>query len=216
MRLDMAYDVLFYDKHWLQDTFGAHPMAVHAFGVDTPATFNSSDSDWATHPKLFDYVSVGMFAPWKRHEAITEKTGARLVVGYGWRSEVSSGIVSTLFSAGVAVWQQVLPEQMCGIYRASRKLLMAATELGGGERVILEARACGMPTEAIELRSDNSRLREFISSPIYSSAYYAAQFALGIRSVLPTSASVVPDTHGTATPQRQEAPGKPEPFRISV
>eukprot|EP00961_Rhodomonas_salina_P277314 3747400-Rhodomonas_salina.1 len=24
---------------------------------------------------------------------------------------------------------------------------MAATELGGGERVILEARACGMPTE---------------------------------------------------------------------
>eukprot|EP00961_Rhodomonas_salina_P158849 2138541-Rhodomonas_salina.1 len=83
-------------------------MAVHAFGVDTPATFNSSDSDWspsytpqpvshsnlgtdarwdgtrATHPKLFDYVSVGMFAPWKRHEAITVRRLTR-VQGLGLR-----------------------------------------------------------------------------------------------------------------------------------
>jgi len=48
-------------------------------GDDLPVhesrTFNTSVGDWHTHPKLFDYVSVGMLAPWKRHEAILDKPG---------------------------------------------------------------------------------------------------------------------------------------------
>ena len=41
------------------------------------------------------------------------------------------------------------------VYAASKRVLMAATDLGGGERVVLEARACGVPVEAIELAADN-------------------------------------------------------------
>lgn len=79
----LAYDVVFYDKQWLAPVFAHHPHAVHAFGVDTPATFNTTSGiPWADSPKLFDYVSVGMLAPWKRHENLTAKHGsAKLVVG---------------------------------------------------------------------------------------------------------------------------------------
>ena len=66
----------------VQGTYASHALSVHAFGVDTPATFNSTHTDWHSHPKLFEYVSVGMFAPWKRHQHIIEKPGRRLVVGY--------------------------------------------------------------------------------------------------------------------------------------
>lgn len=55
-------------------------------------TRHAAGIPWAEHPKLFDYVSVGMFAPWKRHERIIDKAGDRLVVGYGWRSEESSSV----------------------------------------------------------------------------------------------------------------------------
>ncbi len=66
----------------VQGTYASHALSVHAFGVDTPATFNSTHTDWHSHAKLFEYVSVGMFAPWKRHQHIIEKPGRRLVVGY--------------------------------------------------------------------------------------------------------------------------------------
>lgn len=137
MSISLAYDVIFYDKQWLAPTYQHHPLAVHAFGVDAATTFNPAKSlnstreAWHTHPKLFDWVSVGMFAPWKRHDAIIQKEGRRLVVGYSWRGEESSQIVSTLFSAGVAVWPRVEPVQMCAVYHASERILMAATDLGG-------------------------------------------------------------------------------------
>ena len=42
---------------------------------------------------------------------------------------------------------------------------MGATELGGGERVILEARACGVPPDAIEVRQrERSVLTTYLST----------------------------------------------------
>lgn len=208
----LAYDVVFYDKVWLAPTFAHHPLAVHAFGIDTPRTFNASSGvAWGEAAKLFDYVSVGMLAPWKRHENLVGMPGdAKLVVGYGWRSEASSEIVSTLFTAGIAVWQRVAPARMCDVYRASRRVYMGATELGGGERVILEARACGVPSDAIEIEADNAQLAEFIHGPIYASSYYAAQFAKGIRAALSGEGG-----RGGEAPSQAE-PTVPEPFKISV
>ncbi len=40
--IDQAYDVIFYDKMWLKDTYRNHPLAIHAFGVDSEKTFNHS------------------------------------------------------------------------------------------------------------------------------------------------------------------------------
>ena len=40
--ISLAYDVIFYDKHWLRETFDHHPLAVHAFGVDAAQSFNAS------------------------------------------------------------------------------------------------------------------------------------------------------------------------------
>ena len=86
----------------------------------------------------------------------------------------------------------------------SRRVYMGATELGGGERVLLEARACGVPSEAIELEADNNLLREFLDGPIYTTEYYADQLARGIRDAIEGC---------------EEAPSRArqtEPFKVSV
>jgi len=210
--ISLVYDVIFYDKHWLKEVFSHHPLAVHAFGVDAGHTFRPSEHTSSRGPKLFDFVSVGIFAPWKRHEHILEKNGSRLVVGYGWRPQESSELVSTLFSGGVAVWQNVHPSKMCQLYMNTQKLLMAANELGGGERVILEARACGLSVKDIEVAADNRKIAEFLDGPIYNSSYYSSQIALGIRvAVGDTRASVESSRRVGAAPS-----GNIEPFKISV
>ena len=50
--------------------------------------------------------------------------------------------------------------------------------------MLLEARACGVPVEAIELADDNPRLTEFLTCPIFDAAFYAARFAFGIRTAI--------------------------------
>ena len=50
--------------------------------------------------------------------------------------------------------------------------------------MLLEARACGVPVEAIELADDNPRLTEFLTCPIFDTAFYAARFAFGIRTAV--------------------------------
>uniref|UniRef100_A0A7S4P4Q0 Uncharacterized protein n=1 Tax=Guillardia theta TaxID=55529 RepID=A0A7S4P4Q0_GUITH len=173
--ISLVYDVIYYDKLWLRGTFSHHPLAIHAFGVDAGKTFRASGNQRSGGPKLFDYVSVGIFAPWKRHENILDKNGSRLVVGYGWRPQESSEVISALFSGGVAVWQNLHPSKMCLLYMNTEKLLMAANELGGGERVILEARACGLPAQDIEVAADNHKILEFLDGPIYNASYYSSQ-----------------------------------------
>uniref|UniRef100_A0A7S4P4W7 Uncharacterized protein n=1 Tax=Guillardia theta TaxID=55529 RepID=A0A7S4P4W7_GUITH len=120
--ISLVYDVIYYDKLWLRGTFSHHPLAIHAFGVDAGKTFRASGNQRSGGPKLFDYVSVGIFAPWKRHENILDKNGSRLVVGYGWRPQESSEVISALFSGGVAVWQNLHPSKMCLLYMCSLAL----------------------------------------------------------------------------------------------
>ena len=43
------------------------------------------------------------------------------MAGYSWRGEESSAIVSTLFSAGVAVWPRVEPSRMCQVSELNPK-----------------------------------------------------------------------------------------------
>jgi hypothetical protein len=97
---------------------------------------------------------------------------------------------------------------------------MAATDLGGGERVLLEARACGMPAEAIELAPDNLRLSEFLACPVFDTAYYASQFAFAIRRAIQQHPEVeaVQAAGADGVDARSDASDGPpvQPFRISV
>ena len=67
------------------------------------------------------------------------------------------------------------------IYNLSKNVYIPANIIGGGERAVLEARACNIP---VEVEDDNPKLKELLYSPILDHHYYARQIEKGIHAVL--------------------------------
>lgn len=173
------YDVLFYETKWYRDQIKLHPNIVHAFGINADL-YNDPELPF---PIVWDYISVGSLAAWKRHEKIFEKQGRRLVIGeYQEGNEQESlEIARELLKNGVAVSPLTNPFDYSLLLHCSRTAYIPATVIGGGERAVLEARACGLH---VEIEADNPKLQELITSPIYDHYYYAKQLKKGILSVL--------------------------------
>lgn len=171
------YDVLFYETHWYEDTIGHHKNIVHAFGTNTEL-FRSRGLN-----VFWDYLTVGAFAEWKRQRYLKLKTGKRLAVGEIQKDNLNESmrIVANLLSGGIAVLPQVTPEVLCDLYNMSKTLYIPADINGGGERAILEARACGID---VEVEDDNPKLRELVDSRLYDHLYYYEQLKKGIGGVL--------------------------------
>lgn len=174
------YDVLFYESKWYRPTISFHPNIVHAFGVNTDVF---SPSPMAT-PVVWDYIGVGALANWKRWEKMAGKPGSKLVIGqYQLNNEPeSSQIALELIKNGVMVSDAVHPFELARILSYARTLYIPADINGGGERAILEARACGV---SVEVEDDNPKLKEMVEwSPIPDHRWYAQQLKKGIMSVL--------------------------------
>jgi hypothetical protein len=175
------YDVLFYETKWVRDFLNLkfHPNIVHAFGVNTDIY---SQLDTPT-PILWDYIGVGAFANWKRWPLMLEKKGNRLVMGeYQLGNETESlEIVKSLVKGNVMVSTNRHPFDYAMLLSCSRKMYIPADIYGGGERAVLEARACGL---TVEIEEDNPKLKELVEGPIYDHRYYAEQIKKGILSCL--------------------------------
>lgn len=171
------YNVLFYETAWYRSTIEQHPNIVHAFGVNT-SIFHKMN-----YPRYWDYITVGAFADWKRQGYMAEKTGRRLAVGQVQRNNLkeSLGIVAHLVGEGVCVSDSVSPEELAIMYNMSKTVFIPAASLGGGERAVLEGRACGCD---VEIKPDNLKLAELVTSPIWNEDYYASQLKKGIDSCL--------------------------------
>ncbi len=157
-----------------------HPNAVRAFGVNTDIYFPSP----MPTPIVWDYISVGAFANWKRQVRMIDKPGTKLVIGeyQDDNEEESIAIVRDLVSNGVMVSNMINPFELAQLYSYSRTLYQPADLIGGGERSILEARACGL---SIEIDKDNPKLQELVDmEDIPDHKTYAAQLKKGIMSVL--------------------------------
>lgn len=172
------YDVLFYETKWYRPQIDFHSNIFHAFGINTEVYFKS---DMAT-PVVFDYIGVGSFSAWKRWDKMKNKKGNRIVIGeYQHENEQESlMIVRDLMLNGVMVSPMVNPFDLSNLYNWSRKLYMPSSVVGGGERAVLEARACGLD---VEIEDDNEKLKELLDSPIWDYHYYAQQLRKGIYSV---------------------------------
>jgi glycosyltransferase involved in cell wall biosynthesis len=179
------YKVLFYETEWYKDNnpeIAQHRGAIHAFGVNT----NIYNRQYAENvfPKIWDYVSVGAFALWKRQSLLLEKVGNRLAIGEIQKENLdeSMGIVAPLLLDGVAISDMVAPEVLANIYRCAKTVFIPADLNGGGERAVLEAKACGIP---VEVMPDNPKLLELANSVVdYKSLdehYYAQQLSRGIE-----------------------------------
>lgn len=173
----LEYDVLFYETKWYRDQIDFHPNIVHAFGVNT--------NIFQIHnvPRLIDFISVGAFALWKRLDLIKNKPGSKMVIGYYQNNneQESLGIVRDLVKNGVIVSNQMSPRRLVYWLNSANTAYIPANIIGGGERSVLEARACGLN---VIVEDDNPKLKELLISPIYSHRYYADQLTKGIVSCL--------------------------------
>jgi len=171
-----SYDVLFYETNWYIPQIFNHKNIVHAFGVNISAYFEERRPSF-----LWDYTTVGAFADWKRLGLMKNKVGHKLAIGEIQKDNMqeSGRIISDLLTDNIMISDMVPVEQLCKIYNASRRVYIPADINGGGERAVLEARACGRP---VEVEFDNPKLRELQNSIIWSHYYYADQLQLGILS----------------------------------
>lgn len=172
------YSVLFYETDWYKPQIAHHPNIHHAFGINTDIY-----NPWPEAPVIWDWLSVGSFSYWKRHERILAKSGTKLVVGEIQRDNWSESfdIISDLLLAGVGISDMLYPTKLRNIYNCSGTVYIPADTNGGGERAVLEARACGRP---VEIEPDNPKLAELLNGPVYDHIYYYKKLRDGISEVL--------------------------------
>lgn len=173
-----GYDVLFYETEWTKKYLKLPENSVHAFGINSDI-YNQPNLPF---PLIWDYIGVGSLSNWKRWEKMIDKKGIKLVVGeYQKENSAESGnIANHLLSNNVMVSNMVNPYDLSNFYHWSRTAYIPADINGGGERAVLEARACGLKVEI----EDNPKLEELLTSPIWDEKYYAEQLKKGILSVL--------------------------------
>lgn len=171
------YDVLFYETDWYKPVIRTHRNTVHAFGVNTdiykPIKLK----------KFFDYITVGAFSLWKRQNLLANKSGKKIAIGEIQKGnpQESLGIIAKLLAHGVMVSDMLPPKELAKLYNMSEILYMPSDVFGGGERAVLEARACGCK---VEIEPDNPKLFELVNSPVWDHHYYAAKLREGIQSCL--------------------------------
>ena len=173
------YDVLFYETKWYRDQIKHHPNIVHAFGVNTDI-FNKID---IPTPIVWDYIGVGAFAKWKRWRKMIDKPGKKLVIGQFQKGNPTESvqIIRELITGGVMVSDEIDPIELSWFYHLSRTQYIPADLIGGGERSILEARACGLK---VEVEEDNPKLKELVECELKDHYYYAKQLKDGIKEAL--------------------------------
>jgi glycosyltransferase involved in cell wall biosynthesis len=176
------YDVLFFETHWYERKLRRHPCRIHAFGIDTRVMHPEPTAE-----RTIDWLSVGALRPYKRHELLLEKDGRRVVVGDLIGAD--EALVARLEHDGVEVLDFIGYEKLAHYYRRARNVLVAASVHGGGERSVLEARACGAP---VHVADDNPKLQELVSqSEVWDHEYYARQLARGAEAMAGLAPRVV-------------------------
>ncbi len=171
------YDVLFYETDWFLPNISEHPNTIKAFGINTDIYKPMN------MPKIWDYITVGAFALWKRQRYLLNKAGSKLAVGEVQTNNMSESmlIISALLDGGVMISNMVSPEALAVFYNMSEVAYIPADVFGGGERAVLEARACGI---VVDVEDDNPKLQELVESPIYSHNDYYESLKKGIQGCL--------------------------------
>ena len=158
------YDVLFYETYWYYNyaNLKRHKHAYHAFGINTQVMKPLGLE------KVYDVIFVGAITSYKRPLKILKYPGKKICLGVNSDNK----LVTILKSGGVEVRDFLEYNELSIFYNKSKLCYIPCEIHGGGERAVLEARSCGI---IVEIEPDNDKLKELLTSPIYSSEYYAEQ-----------------------------------------
>lgn len=169
------FDVMFYETEWFKiyANLNRHNNIYHAFGIDTSIMKRIS------LVKKYDYIFVGNITEYKRPLNLINKKGKKLVVGFLDNKK----IIDELKNNGIDVLDFVDYSELARLYNMSKTCYLPCRVDGGGERAVLEARACGIN---VEIEEDNKKLYELLKSDIYDSDYYCNQIKRGLMDVINT------------------------------
>jgi hypothetical protein len=174
------YDVLFYETEWYLPQIQQHKNVVRAFGINSDIYKPIPDAI-----KIWDWLTVGAFANWKRQYLLANKGGYRLAIGEIQKENLNESIdiIGDLLVDGVSVSDMVSPEKLVMIYNSSDRVYIPSDINGGGERAVLEARACGV---SVEVEKDNPKLQELLTwkerGKIPDQFFYADRLKAGVLS----------------------------------
>ncbi len=174
LQLQKRYDCLAYETEWYAPFVAEHPYSFQAFGVDTTfmRNFQMSERPW-------DWLMVGRLAGFKRPLALCGKKGYRIAIGD--MSSADERTVSSLRSSGVEVRDFVPYPELARLYNLSKNVLVPCELQGGGERAVLEARACGC---SVEVAADNPKLKSLLDVPVTDHMQYADKLLTSIAEVM--------------------------------
>ncbi len=194
------YGALVYETDWYFHAarLGArHPNCHQAFGIDTSVM--RPEPGLRDADKTWDLLFVGWMARYKRLDRFAARferlkkdwraAGARgagplaLAVGKLNATEDSPGIVAMLRAAGVVVRPEVSYAALSTEINRAREVYIPSETNGGGERAVLEARACGVP---VRVEPDNLKLQALADprAPVAGHAQYATGLQRAIDSLL--------------------------------
>lgn len=167
------YDILFYETFWYCNyaNLKRHPNIYHAFGV------NKEIMKPIEEEIKYDVIFVGNICDYKRPLHILNLPGEKICLGF----KSDKKIVDKLSNNGVQVIEFIEYDKLSKYYNQSKLCYVPCTLHGGGERAVLEARACGID---VKIENDNPKLKELTESEIYSSVYYSKQIEKGIYGFL--------------------------------
>ncbi len=168
----LFYDVLYYETFWYYPQIKDHPRAIHAFGIDTSIMRHDNSNQ-----KIYDWITIGAFTSYKRHDLFLKRKGKKVAIGEMHYKD-SQEIISSLEANDVEVIPFINYKELKKYLLQSKRLYIPASLHGGGERAVLEARACGIE---VEIEKDNPKLEELTKSPIWNERYYANQLKIGFH-----------------------------------
>jgi hypothetical protein len=117
-----------------------------AFGINTTAFSPLPEVE-----RTWDIVSAGELGPWKRFDRLATRMpgGKKAVMAKRAGHKGEDGLSDVLRAAGVVIFENLTKLEMAAVYRSAKLVYMPAVLRGGGERVVLEAMACGASVEVI-------------------------------------------------------------------
>lgn len=169
------YDVVWYQTFYSTQFIDKHPAIFHAYGGNIK---DFKKLAWSkTEPKKYDVISIGILEPYKRFEKIVNFPGnSKLIIGNKNTQYYSEN--EDFFKENQIEVIDFVPQNEIPKYILKAKQLYIPAELnGGGERIIMEFKGCGIP---IIIEDDNPKLEEILRGPNWDEISYGEGIRRGL------------------------------------
>lgn len=149
-----SYDYIYYETEFYKRLIPPHPFMFQVFGIDGDV-FSPQKTE-----KEIDVLSIGAFKSYKRFHLMNKLKGKKVIIGNTNTKEFNR--ISRRIK-DVEIINYSSQVELSKIINKSKLVYIPADINGGGERAVLEARACNVP---VQVEPDNEKLTSLVKGPI--------------------------------------------------